>query len=119
MTITLEYKFKDELSDSEIEQMSKLHLKNGLLWPHFKRKKECEVVLAFLKHKIIAWGLVFYNKEVNSNECHIYVSPQYRRLGIGTQIFEIFSDLYVDGLLVSKWSKEAEKFYSNFDEVVD
>lgn len=119
MTITLDYKFKDELSEVQIKRLSQLHLKRGLMWGYFKEKDDCSIILARQGKLIIGWGLVYYNEDRECHEFHIYISKKNRRLGIGTKIFEFASDIFPDGLWVSRWSEEAEAFFGQFETLED
>lgn len=115
MKVIIEHRYKNELSQKEIQRLNQLHLKFGLMWGHFQTNDDCEVILATHKDRIIGWGLILFDKEKNTHEFHVYVSKYNRRFGIGTQIFKYASDLYPEGLWVSKWSEEAAFFYDNFD----
>lgn len=119
MTITLDYKFKEELTKEEIKRLNKLHLKRGLMWGYFKEHDDATVVLATHGDKIVGWALIFFNKDKDCNEFHVYVSRFNRREGIGTKIFELASEIFPDGLWVSKWSEEASFFYDQFETLSD
>jgi GNAT superfamily N-acetyltransferase len=114
MKIALDFKFKNELSSDEIKRLKQLHLRNGLMFNHFKNEDDCSVVLAYHKSLIVGWGLVFFNID-EEMEFHVFVHKKYRRKQIGTQIFELASELYPMGLCVLRWSDEASAFYSNFN----
>ena len=85
------------------------------MWGYFNEYDDCSVVTAMYRGIIIGWGLIFYSDERESHEFHVYVSKQYRRCGVGTQIFELASEIFPEGLWVSKWNKTAEGFFNNFD----
>lgn len=115
MTITLDYKLKDELDEDEIARLDQLHLKRGLMWGYFQKDDDCSVVLALTGGKIVGWGLVYYNEDKECHEFHTYVSKYNRRMGIGTRIFELACEIFPEGLWVSRWSEEAEAFYDQFE----
>lgn len=115
MTVNIEHRFKYELSKTEIKRLNQLHLKYGLMWGYFKDNDESEIILAIHKNEIIGWGLIFFHEDKDHHEFHVYVSKNYRRLGIGSQIFNYAAEMYPEGLWVSKWNKRAEDFYNNFD----
>lgn len=115
MKVVIEHRLKNELTREELKRLNQLHLRYGLMWGYFQTHDDCDIVLATHKNKIIGWALIFFNEDKLNNEFHVYVSKYSRRLGIGTKLFEYASELYPDGLWVSKWSEEASAFYNNFE----
>lgn len=114
MKITTTLKSKYSVSPQERRQISQLHLVNGEMWPEFSSARGGDVILAKNQSRIIGWGLVFkfVGMYPSSYHIHIFVSPKWRRKGVGTIIFKRahkkFKKLYV-----FKHSARARLFYES------
>ena len=81
----------DNKYDKDLQRCS---LRNGgYMWTNFVEHRQCKrskVVICFVDNKIVGWGIRFkYSVNRNSNySIMLFVFKQYRRNGIGTQIYK-------------------------------
>ena len=90
------------------------------------RTVNCEIVLAYLEEELVAWALV--SKE-STNFCfvrsqmgfssdngilfQVYVNPNYRRLGIASELFKKAKEIFKDeNFYVCPWDQSSTGFYT-------
>ena len=84
-------KSKFLLTKEELKQLDELHYSDGFCFRQLKNKFKLGIVILVKEiktDKILSWGLVF-----ERNDCEItlfiYTHKKYRRLGLGTKVYNI------------------------------
>lgn len=100
---------KKFLNKEQIKRLSWLSFKDGNIYDLFLNKKGT-IILCKLEESnlIVGWGFIY--EVSNIPVFNIYVSKDYRRLGIGKQIFKIAYDIFGE-MKVSRWGDVATKFF--------
>lgn len=114
MKFNFEIKDKSLVTEEEYEQLEGLRLKEGYIWPAFN-KRAGYVIIAKKEALIVGWGFVFKKVDNVYKTFYTYVRKDFRRNGIGSKIYKlalVFNDN--EKLNVSRWSREAERFYDVF-----
>lgn len=122
-----------ELPDSDIQALRKLVNKDnnsimiGYLpnhqCPNLKICNSCyddihtSPIVVIVRHKkqIIGWSLVENDNWWSSSaNIHVFVNPQYRRMGIGKLLVEAVTSFHKKKLTYCAPNTRASKFYKNF-----
>lgn len=116
MKFNFEIKDKSLVTDEEYNQLEYLRLKDGYIWPAFNNRPGY-VIIAKKKDLIVGWAFVF-KKRIDSsyNVFYVYVRKDYRRNGIGAQIYKLallFNNN--EEFMVSRWNTISEKFYDKLE----
>lgn len=84
------FKHASTVSPNEERQIKKLRLDTGTIWDDFtdkKRHKRTHVVLGWDGDKIVAWGLIYWDRIQKQWDFSVYVKRKWRRRKIGTRIY--------------------------------
>ncbi len=113
MEIKYILKSKNKVTKSEEIQLETLRYLSGHIWPQYlKQDKLGMVILAKIKNRVIGWGLIFERNEEKT--LFLYISKQYRRLGVGTKIFKIAADNFGE-LYTSHHNEVAHRFFRSLE----
>ncbi len=110
--ITFISKSKYLVTPEERERLDWLHYSDGFMWEEFLNTDKIGfVTLAKKNNIIIGWSLVFERNEEKT--FFLYVAKDYRKLGIGTKLYQIAERDFGAGLYTSKHNKIATRFYES------
>lgn len=110
MKLTINTKCQTAMTEREYLQVSRLHFRDGMMWPYFSwfKDKRCgqsnigtsngdlytDGHVCLVKHgnQVVGWAHVYTTRSFGSRRSikrmHIYVMERFRRQGIGRWIFD-------------------------------
>ena len=84
------FKHASAVTYFEEKQIKKLKIELGTIWDDFEEEKQRNttyVILVYDGDKIIAWGLLFWDRIPKQWDFSVYVKRKWRRQKIGTKIY--------------------------------
>lgn len=101
------------LSSSRLKELKTLTYRDGQMWGDFlnyrERNLEHHIFVAIHEGKPIGWLVAFC--EDDRYYIHLFVSPRFRRKGVGSNLVKKARSVLSAPLIGTYWSFTSEKFF--------